>query len=230
MPGDYVALIVSDTGSGMSEEVMAKAFEPFFTTKEVGKGSGLGLAQVFGFAKQSGGGVRIETRLGEGTSVKVYLPRATGVSGETGDTAAGLAPSAASANIKVLVVDDDSAVREVTASMLKDLGYQVTEAGSGRSGVEKIRDGDFDILLVDYAMPGMNGVETAAAARKAQPGLPVLFITGYADLAALKEVGEERIVSKPYRDNELARKLEAVLRHAGVGRPTADVIPMARRS
>ena len=229
-PGDYVALIVSDTGSGMSEEVVAKAFEPFFTTKEVGKGSGLGLAQVFGFAKQSGGGVRIETRLGEGTSVKVYLPRATGLSGETGETARGLAPSAASANIKVLVVDDDSAVREVTASMLKDLGYQVTEAGSGRSGVEKIKDGDFDILLVDYAMPGMNGVETAAAAQKAKPGLPVLFITGYADLAALKEVGEERIVSKPYRDNELARKLEAVLRNAGVGRPSADVIPMARRS
>ena len=130
--GDYVMIAVTDTGSGMTKEVLAKAFEPFFTTKEIGKGSGLGLSQVLGFAKQSGGGMRIETRVGEGTSVKVYLPRAAENSNsEVAVVTVGGAQSKRKGAI-ILIVDDDSAVREVTASILEDLGYVVLKVGQWR--------------------------------------------------------------------------------------------------
>jgi PAS domain S-box-containing protein len=218
LPGDYVMLSVSDTGSGMSDEVLAKAFEPFFTTKEVGKGSGLGLAQVFGFAKQSGGGVRIETRLGEGTAVKVYLPRAASPARREAEPARRTSPVTTSART-LLVMDDDSAVREITAAMLEELGYAVVEAGSGGAALDVLRgDASIDLLLADYAMPGMNGVEAARAAAELRPGLPVLFITGFADLKALRDVGEDRIIQKPFRDDELARKVEAVLGGARSGK------------
>jgi PAS domain S-box-containing protein len=224
-PGEYVMLSVSDTGPGMAPEVLAKAFEPFFTTKEVGKGSGLGLAQVYGFAKQSGGGVRIDTRLGEGTAVKVYLPRAAGVVRREPETR-GKAPAAAVSTRSVLVMDDDSAVREITAAMLQELGYSVIEAGSGGAALDVLRsDQRVDILLADYAMPGMNGVEASRAAVELRPGLPVLFITGYADLTALRDVGEDRIIQKPFRDDELARKVELALH--GVAEP-GKVVPLRR--
>jgi PAS domain S-box-containing protein len=225
-PGDYVMLTVSDTGPGMTDEVLAKAFEPFFTTKAVGKGSGLGLAQVYGFAKQSGGGVRIDTRLGEGTTVKVYLPRAaSAATRERERTAKAVAPINAATHT-VLVMDDDSAVREITAAMLEELGYSVIEAGSGGAALDILRsDRRVDILLADYAMPGMNGVEAARAAVELRPGLPVMFITGYADLKALRDVGEDRIIQKPFRDDELARKVEAALGHGGAG---SKVVPLRR--
>jgi PAS domain S-box-containing protein len=225
-PGDYVMLTVSDTGPGMTDEVLAKAFEPFFTTKAVGKGSGLGLAQVYGFAKQSGGGVRIDTRLGEGTTVKVYLPRAaSAATRERERTAKAVAPINAATHT-VLVMDDDSAVREITAAMLEELGYSVIEAGSGGAALDILRsDRRVDILLADYAMPGMNGVEAARAAVELRPGLPVMFITGYADLKALRDVGEDRIIQKPFRDDELARKVEAALSHGGAG---SKVVPLRR--
>ena len=212
--GDYVMVSVSDTGSGMSEEVLAKAFEPFFTTKEVGKGSGLGLSQVFGLAKQSGGGVRIDTRLGEGTAVRVYLPRA-------GDAVC--APPAAKApagpefqaKAVVLVVDDDSAVREVTAGILRDLGYGVLEAGSGGAALDMLdRHPEVDIALLDFAMPGMNGNEVARELRVRRPGLPILFATGYADTTALKEAGEDQIIQKPFVETEVAEKLQLQLARA----------------
>jgi PAS domain S-box-containing protein len=223
-PGEYVELSVSDTGPGMSPEVLARAFEPFFTTKEIGKGSGLGLAQVYGFAKQSGGGVRIVTRPGEGVSVKVYLPRAASLEVEA--PAPAPVRLAAGGSRTVLVVDDDSAVREVTASMLQDLGYLVIEAGSGRAALDLLSSEEpVDLLLADYAMPGMNGAETARAARELRPELPIVFITGYADLSALRDVGEERIVQKPFRDDELGRKLEAALGQAAEGH---KVVPFRR--
>ncbi|WP_269714077.1 response regulator [Caulobacter sp. NIBR2454] len=210
-PGDYVMVSVSDTGTGMSDDILARAFEPFFTTKDVGKGSGLGLAQVFGFAKQSGGGVRIETKLGEGTSVKVYLPRASQAA-RAAAVEAVFPRGDGLANRKILVVDDDSAVREVTATILRELGCVVIEAGSGRAALDALeREEGIDMLLADYAMPGMNGMDTARAARAMRPNLPVLFITGFADLAALKDAGEDRIVQKPFRDGELAAKIEAIL-------------------
>src|SRR6185503_11933843 len=134
--GDFVAISVSDTGCGMSVSVRAKAFEPFFTTKEVGKGSGLGLSQVLGFAKQSGGGMRIESRVGEGTAVKVYLPRAAHSDAiEVASVSAAVVQHHRKGAI-ILLIDDDSAVREVTSSLLRELGYVVIEAGSGGAALD----------------------------------------------------------------------------------------------
>jgi signal transduction histidine kinase/ActR/RegA family two-component response regulator len=210
-PGAYVMLSVSDTGSGMSEEVFTKAFEPFFTTKEVGKGSGLGLSQVFGLAKQSGGGVRIDTALGKGTSVKVYLPRAHMAAGQATAVAPRLSHGGDKAAV-VLVVDDDSAVREVTAGILQDLGYGVVEAGSGGAALDALEDGAIiDLALLDFAMPGMNGAELAREMRARRPDLPVLYATGYADAGALTEAGDEEIIHKPFDDDELAAKIAAKL-------------------
>lgn len=214
-PGDYVALSVRDTGTGMSDEVLARAFEPFFTTKPVGRGSGLGLAQVYGFAKQSGGGVSIRTVANRGTTVSVYLPRARiAAAGALAQRPSG--PTAGEmANRTALVVDDDPAVREVTAQFLKDLGYGVIEAGSGGAAIDLLeRAADIDVLLVDYAMPGITGAEVAKATQTRRPGLPVLFITGYADLSALRDAGEERILQKPFYAEELAAKLQGLLSDA----------------
>ena len=213
-PGDYIMVAVTDHGSGMTPEVLARAFEPFFTTKEVGKGSGLGLAQVYGFAKQSGGGVRIETRPGAGTSVKVYLPRADAVSLESDETrAAVFYDDRGHSRQRILLVDDDGDVREVTSAILAERGYEVIEAGSGGSALDVLdrEGGTIDLMLMDYAMPGMNGSEVAREAHAKRPSLPVLFITGYADFAAFKEVGDERIVAKPFREDDLLAKVQAML-------------------
>jgi len=227
-PGQYVQLSVSDTGPGMSAEVLAKAFEPFFTTKEIGKGSGLGLAQVYGFAKQSGGGVRIETKVGEGTTVKVFLPRAATQARSELVSKAAPRQTADASTRTVLVMDDDSAVREITAAMLMDLGFRVVEAGSGSAALDVLRtDQRIDILLADYAMPGMNGVEAARSAVELRPGLPVLFITGYADLKALRDVGEDRIIQKPFRDDELSRKVAAAL--GAAAEAAQKVVPLRRK-
>jgi len=212
-PGYYVAISVTDTGTGMTEEVRAHAFEPFFTTKGVGKGSGLGLAQVLGFAQQSGGGVRIESQPGAGTTVRVYLPRAqagVAVDKATSENHGHAEPLAQ--RRYALLVDDDCAVRDVTAARLRRLGFEVLEAGSGGAALDLLdRTAQVDLLVADFAMPGMNGVEVAQQARARRPELPVLFVTGYADQTALAGVGEERVVQKPFRDDELERKVLAVI-------------------
>ncbi|UGB44498.1 PAS domain S-box protein [Frateuria edaphi] len=213
-PGDYVMVAVTDHGSGMAPDVLARAFEPFFTTKEVGKGSGLGLAQVYGFAKQSGGGVRIATRLGEGTSVKVYLPRATGAIVQAEDLPhAPVHPAGGAVRQCILLVDDDTGVREVTAAILAERGYEVIEAGSGGSALDVLdrEGGEVDLMLMDYAMPGMNGSEVAREAHAKRPSLPVLFLTGFADFGAFKDIGDDRIVSKPFRDEDLLAKVRNML-------------------
>ncbi|BBK38478.1 hypothetical protein STAQ_35560 [Allostella sp. ATCC 35155] len=211
-PGEYVMLSVADTGTGMTPEVLERAFEPFFTTKKVGEGSGLGLAQVFGFAKQSGGGVGIDTVAGKGTTVRVYLPRAGEAAAAAAVRSTGPVAAGGGRGRSILLVDDDAAVREVTASRLRELGYRVVEADSGGRALDILADGEaFDLLLLDYAMPGMNGAELAREARRLRPDTPVMFITGFADLGALGDVGEERIVSKPYSDAELAAKVARVL-------------------
>jgi CheY-like chemotaxis protein len=224
--GEYVMVAVADTGSGMPPEVAAKAFEPFFTTKPVGKGSGLGLAQVYGFAKQSGGGVSIESAPNRGTTVKVYLPGAPAAAAGSDEGAPGpdrYEAGRAARPASILLVDDDHAVREVTASTLRELGHSVVEAGGGPAALDILnRPGQrVDLLVVDFAMPGMNGVEVARGAQTARPGLPVLFVTGYADLSALAGTGEDRIVQKPFRDGELERKVARCLaagRDAAVAR------------
>jgi signal transduction histidine kinase/ActR/RegA family two-component response regulator len=205
--GDYVEICVSDTGSGMSAAVRAKAFEPFFTTKEIGKGSGLGLSQVLGFAKQSGGGVRIESREGSGTSIHIYLPRArskveTRARRLSADN--GTAPRSGT----ILVVDDDSAVRNVTSALLQELGYRILEAGSGGAALDLLSGKiEVDLILIDFAMPGMSGAELARRVRAQRPGVPILFVTGFADRTALAGVSEAQIISKPFIDNELAEKI-----------------------
>ena len=216
-PGDYVVVSVCDTGYGMSDEVRTKAFEPFFTTKEIGKGTGLGLSQVLGFAKQSGGGVRIESRVGEGTTVKVFLPRAGGdVRVERTSPTPCVATRRPRRGGAILLVDDDTAVREVTAAMLREADYTVIEAGSGGAGLEALdRNESVDLLLVDFAMPGMNGAEVAREAQARRPGLPTLFVTGYADLEAIRCVGEERIIAKPFQRSRLFEAIEHVLGRAG---------------
>ncbi len=215
-PGDYVMLSVRDTGTGMTPEVLAKAFEPFFTTKEVGKGSGLGLAQVYGFAAQSGGGVTIETRLGEGTIISVFLPRTN----EAKDSEAEIQPTtpvnqASSDDHMVLVVDDDHAVRDVTSALLRETGYQVLEASSGSAALELLRGSrSIDLLVADFAMPGMSGVELARICKTLRPNLPVLFVTGYADLKALENIDELFLIRKPFRAEELKRKAFSILNPA----------------
>jgi CheY-like chemotaxis protein len=210
--GDYVAICVTDSGSGMTDEIRAKVFEPFFTTKEIGKGSGLGLSQVLGFAKQSGGGVRIESRQGQGTSVFIYLPRsaAKAIEPEAAGMAAGMAP--ATAGTTILLVDDDQSVREITGSLLKDLGYTIIEAGSGGAALDLLeREPAIDLLLLDFAMPGMNGAEVARQAYAKRPNLPILFVTGFADRAALVGVSETHIIGKPFVTDELANKVSSAL-------------------
>ena len=210
--GDYVMVAVTDTGFGMTEEVLAKVFEPFFTTKEVGKGSGLGLSQVFGLAKQSGGGVRIDSQPGEGASVRVFLPKASTLP-EADEARALEIAEPAPKDLSVLLVDDDSAVREVTAGLLQDLGYRVVEAGSGGAALDLLdRQTEIDVLLVDFAMPGMNGAEVAREVHARRPDLPVLFVTGYADTDALAAAGGDSILRKPFVERDLAAKLRSALR------------------
>lgn len=213
-PGAYVVLSVSDTGCGMSEEVLAKAFEPFFTTKEVGKGSGLGLAQVFGFAKQSGGGVQIETAEDVGTTIRVFLP-SIAQNAQPVREASDMPGDANTDDLHrtILLVDDDPAVRSVTAAMLASLGYSVVEAASGDDALQKIEPG-IDLVLTDFAMPNMTGAELAHAIHREHPELPVMFITGFADIDIL-DVEPHLIVQKPYREDDLARKLAKALMRVG---------------
>ena len=226
--GEYVVVCVTDTGSGMSKEVLAKSFEPFFTTKEIGKGSGLGLSQVLGFAKQSGGGVRIETRLGEGTCVKVYLPRAAESEHAEALTVSAHAVPRTFKGAIILLVDDDNAVREVTASMLRELGYVVMEVGSGGAALDFLSgEASVDLVMLDFAMPGMNGMDVAREVHSKFPTLPVLFVTGYADNSVLEEIGDARIIKKPFVGDELGIKVRAALSRS-VPRSSGTVIPLRR--
>ena len=227
--GDYVMIAVTDTGSGMTREVLAKAFEPFFTTKEIGKGSGLGLSQVLGFAKQSGGGIRIETRVGEGTSVKVYLPRAAAQSDQEVSVATARVTQTKHTGAIILLVDDDSAVRDVTAAILEDLGYVVLKVGSGGAALDLLdRQSNIDLALLDFAMPGMSGVEVARQVQSKYPTIPILFITGYADKLAFGDVGEERIIKKPFVGEELAEKVSAALAKGVSPQRGKVVVPLRR--
>ncbi|HEV2300510.1 MAG TPA: ATP-binding protein, partial [Stellaceae bacterium] len=179
--GDYVVVSVRDTGTGMPPEVQARAFEPFFTTKPPGAGTGLGLSQVFGTARQSGGDVQIDSAPGEGTTVSVFLPRTSTPVEEPAPPAAAAPPAS---HAVVLAVDDDAAVRGTTAAILKGLGYGVVEAASGEAALEILtRERGIDVLLTDVVMPGLGGVELARKARAMAPRLPIVFISGFADPA-----------------------------------------------
>jgi len=208
--GNYVEICVSDTGSGMNPGVRARVFEPFFTTKEIGKGSGLGLSQVLGFAKQSNGGVRIDSAEGEGTSIRIFLPRSD-LAEETTDgpvSSHGVDPDF---HARILIVDDDDAVRQVAADMLRDLRYEVVEVGSAGAAFDTLDSQKIDLLLLDFAMPGMSGADVARRVRTRHPTLPILFVTGYADRALLAGISESQTIGKPFRSHDLGEKIAHAL-------------------
>ena len=215
-PGQYVSLCVSDTGTGMSPDVIAQAFDPFFTTKPLGQGTGLGLSMIHGFVRQSGGQVRICSEIGKGTTLCLYLPRFAG-------EAADIAPSpadpggAAGQGETVLLIDDEPTVRMLMLEVLTDAGYKTLEAGDGPSGLAILAsDVRIDLLITDVGLPGgMNGRQVADAARETRPDLKVLFVTGYAENAAVGDgnldVGME-LLTKPFVMAELGARVRDIIR------------------
>ncbi|MEZ5831483.1 MAG: PAS domain-containing protein [Dongiaceae bacterium] len=213
-PGDYVMMAVTDTGTGMSPDVLTHVFEPFFTTKETGKGTGLGLSMIYGFAKQSGGHVKIYSEIGHGTTVRLYLPRLSNT--VAASESPRVAASGGGGGETILVVEDSPDVRGLVLRQLRDLGYTVIEAANGPQAL-KILDGvaAVDLLFTDVVMPGgMNGRQLAEAAKSRRPGLKVLFTSGYTEDSILR-VGTldpgVRLLSKPYRKHELAALLREAL-------------------
>lgn len=219
--GQYVLISVSDTGTGMDEAIRLKAFDPFFSTKDVGKGSGLGLSMVYGFVKQSKGHVRILSELGRGTTVELYLPKAD-------ETVADLKSESDHSSIlggveTILVVEDDELVRRQLTSQLKDLGYRVVSANDGVEALKLLKKSrHFDMLFTDMVMPGgINGCQLADEAAKLRPALPVLFTSGYAESAVVRQGRLDpgfNLLQKPYRRHELAAKIRAILADAKVAR------------
>ncbi|MBN9220118.1 MAG: CHASE3 domain-containing protein [Mesorhizobium sp.] len=211
--GQYVMIAVTDTGAGMAPEVIAKAFEPFFTTKPVNKGTGLGLSQVFGFVKQSGGHVKIYSEPGEGTTIKIYLPRFFGA--EEPATPAGHGKSEAKATETILVVEDDARVRAATTDAMRELGYTVIHAGSGEEALQKLAaTPDIALLFTDIVMPVMNGRKLAQEAVARQPGLKVVFTTGFTRNAVVHNGvldHDVHFLAKPFTIEQLAAKLRDVL-------------------
>ncbi len=214
--GPYVALSVGDTGTGMAPEIIKKAFDPFFTTKPVGKGTGLGLSMIYGFVRQSGGSARIDSEVGEGTTVCLYLPRYFGdVLPDPDSPAAGRLPRIGRGET-VLIVDDEPAVRMLVADALGDLGYTAVEAEDGPAALEVLRSGvRLDLLVTDVGLPGgMNGRQVAEAGRKARPDLKVLFITGYGENAAVGHghlASGMHVLTKPFEIEALAHRIRDLL-------------------
>jgi NO-binding membrane sensor protein with MHYT domain/signal transduction histidine kinase len=206
--GDYVVISVKDTGTGMDEATLRRAMEPFFTTKPVGKGTGLGLSQIYGSARQAGGSVRIESALGAGTTVRVLLPctqRApVRVNGAGGDRNEPAGPP-----IRLLIVDDDDDHRSILATGLEALGHSVVEAPDGASALSILDVDAPDVILLDFAMPAMNGAEVAREIRSRWPNLPIVFITGFADTQTIQAIEGEQMnmLRKPFRMSELQRAL-----------------------
>jgi len=214
--GQYLSLCVSDTGHGMAADVVAKAFDPFFTTKPLGEGTGLGLSMIYGFAKQSGGQVRIYSEPGQGTMVCIYLPRHFGDADQP-DTAVPVEqPPRAGTGESVLVVDDEPTVRLLVADVLADMGYAAIEAADSQSGLRVIEsDVRIDLLVTDVGLPGgMNGRQLADAARQLRPGLKVLFITGFAENALFNNGQLEpgmAVLTKPFAVDRFAARVRDVL-------------------
>jgi PAS domain S-box-containing protein len=223
---DCVLVSVRDTGTGMSPEVVEHAFEPFFTTKEIGRGTGLGLSMVFGVVRQSGGAVRIHSRIREGTTVQIYLPRAI----ETALPRLGRrmqVPSVGGA--RILVVDDDPDVRWVAAECLKGIGHDVTEARAGGTALTILERGEpFDLVVIDLAMPGLSGAETVRLARRTHPDLKVLFCTGYADVSRFEaETGGDALLRKPFGPDTLIDSVRRALQREPAREP-GNVVPLRR--
>lgn len=217
MPGDYVMISVTDTGTGMTPDVVSRAFDPFFTTKAVGQGTGLGLSQVFGFVKQSGGHVKIYSEVGQGTSVKIFLPRRGAGAGPAEDGA----PKALSRELAshapgvVLVVEDDDTVQLLTIASVEELGFTVLHASNAMAAMEILKQrGDIALLLTDVVMPGITGRQLAEEALKLRPALNVLYTTGYTRNAIEHNGALDpgvHLLSKPYTLEQLSAAIARVM-------------------
>jgi PAS domain S-box-containing protein len=215
-PGDYAVISVSDTGTGMPPDVLARVFEPFFTTKPIGQGTGLGLSMIYGFAKQSGGHVRIHSQVGQGTEVLLYLPRHANTDAPPPMVQALPASRMQGEGETLLVVEDEPAVRAIVIDELRELGYATLEAMDGRTALPILQSSArIDLMISDVGLPGLNGRQIAEIGRQHRPGLPVLFMTGYAQNAADRSEflapGME-MISKPFSMDEMAAKIRDMLR------------------
>jgi nitrogen-specific signal transduction histidine kinase len=223
--GQYLRVVVSDTGQGMDAETLRRATEPFFSTKGPGKGTGLGLSMVQGLAAQLNGALRLTSEVGRGTRAELWLPMTTLAAQEKKSEPPAMIADAAS-KITILVVDDDVLIAMSTVDMLEDLGHEVIETHSGGRALEILRTGrTVDLIITDYSMPEMNGAQLAKAAREIQPDVPILLATGYAELPSGLGVDLPRI-GKPYQQDQLAAKIEKVLGSGGgvVSRPLGNAI------
>ncbi len=213
-PGRYVVMTVADTGTGIAPELIDQVLEPFFSTKEVGKGTGLGLSMVYGFVRQSNGAVRIESELGTGTQVEIWLPAAEPGSTPEADRAETAEQGAAipARTLRVLLVDDHGGVRATTAALLHDLGHEVTEAEDAAGGLKLLAGNEtFDLLVTDYAMPRMSGAELIERARDLRPGMPAIIITGYADAQQIARRPDNVVIlAKPFSQERMGWALRTI--------------------
>ena len=217
--GNYIELSVSDTGTGMPPEVLARAFDPFFTTKEVGKGTGLGLSMVYGVARQSGGTARIDSIVGEGTIIRLYFKRAVRAAEQKAEKAEVERGEPTDRSASILVIDDDPDVRAFIAESLSDFGYSVRTAVDGKAGLAAFAEARPDVVILDYAMPGLAGGEVAARILKLVPRQPILFVSGYSESEAISRAAPRaRMLAKPFRPDAL----DAAVREAlGEGKEAA---------
>jgi CheY-like chemotaxis protein len=214
--GQYLCLSVADTGTGMSAEVITKAFDPFFTTKPLGQGTGLGLSMIYGFTKQSGGQVRVQSTVGQGTTMCVYLPRYVGETQRNHDDAQSSATLQAKTGETILIVDDEPTVRTLLKDVLNDLGYNLLEAADSVEGLEALRSSaHIDLLITDVGLPGgMNGRQMADAGRQIRPKLKTLFITGYAENSVIGngQLGPGmQVLTKPFAVDTLVSRVSGLL-------------------
>jgi signal transduction histidine kinase/CheY-like chemotaxis protein len=215
-PGAYVVISIADSGTGMDPTTLARVFEPFFTTKEVGKGSGLGLAQVYGFMRSAGGDVTIDSEVGNGTVVKLFFPRSTEKAVENREMTSSKVPlRRASTGETVLLVEDDEEVLRMAVESLEELHYRVVVSRDAKEALSHLTgESRIDIMFSDVVMPGgMNGAQLAVAARRVRPNLKILLTSGYVGQASATEVANQDllVLNKPYRRDELAEKLRVVL-------------------
>ncbi|MCW2404606.1 PAS domain S-box-containing protein [Sphingobium sp. B1D7B] len=209
--GEYIELAVRDIGAGIPSEVVPRVFDPFFTTKGLGKGTGLGLSQVYGAMRQGGGTVRIDSQPGKGTTVKLFFRRTNDL--ETPESASGGSADATEFSARILVIDDDPDVRHFLVECLSGLGFAVMQAEDGQAGLAELQRSEPDLIVLDFAMPGMNGAEVAKRVQSLRPNLPIIFVTGFAESAALAEVADRNalVLRKPFQIGELERLLFAAL-------------------
>ena len=222
----YAAIYVSDTGCGMSPEVASRAVEPFYTTKERGKGTGLGLAQVYGVVKQCGGELRIQSEEGRGTTIEILLPFAEKAAAVTPlrarNTVSADQPLREQIACKILVIDDDELVRNATAELLRSAGYNVSEAENGASGLTLLSEIEPSVALIDFLMPGLNGAEVARLARIQRPTLPIIFISGYSDTVALDQIAGAVVLRKPVASTVLLAAVEQAANDAQINPSAAQ--------